>query len=401
MIAVARFDPEFAHRLLSKARTCFGSLDGVRCFVAPGRVNLIGEHTDYNQGFVLPAALELALVALIAPRADDRAMVTSIDTGPDDEFGLDSIIALPNREWTNYVRGVVLALQNRGAEIGGFSMVVGSTIPVGSGLSSSAALEVATAYGLSQLYGPALPRTDLALLCQRVENEFVGVNCGIMDQFVVANAAEGHALFLDCRSLATDQVPIPNDLALIVCDTRHPRTLAASAYNRRRSECEAAVRAIAVEAPSVVALRDADMDLLDRARPRMSDTVYRRARHVITENQRVLDSVRALRQGDAATFGRLMNASHESLRDDYEVTCEQLDTMVAICREVEGVLGSRMTGAGFGGCTVTLARADAVERVREAVLERYPVQPEGPALVYLSRATAGVREEDTKELLGL
>lgn len=372
MIAVARFDPEFAHRLLSKARTCFGSLDGVRCFVAPGRVNLIGEHTDYNQGFVLPAALELALVALIAPRADDRAMVTSIDTGPDDEFGLDSIIALPNREWTNYVRGVVLALQNRGAEIGGFSMVVGSTIPVGSGLSSSAALEVATAYGLSQLYGPALPRTDLALLCQRVENEFVGVNCGIMDQFVVANAAEGHALFLDCRSLATDQVPIPNDLALIVCDTRHPRTLAASAYNRRRSECEAAVRAIAVEAPSVVALRDADMDLLDRARPRMSDTVYRRARHVITENQRVLDSVRALRQGDAATFGRLMNASHESLRDDYEVTCEQLDTMVAICREVEGVLGSRMTGAGFGGCTVTLARADAVERVREAVLERYP-----------------------------
>ncbi len=270
---MSRFDPEFTRRLLKKARATFGSMDAVRCFVAPGRVNLIGEHTDYNEGFVLPTALDLALVALLAPREDNKAVVVSIDTGPDDEFALDSIPKLPDREWTNYVRGVVLGLQDKGGCIGGFTMVVGSTIPVGSGLSSSAALEVATGFGLGRLYGPELPKPELAKMCQRVENEFVGVNCGIMDQFIVANGQAGHALFLDCRDLTTDHVPIPSDLAIVVCDTRHPRALTDGPYNERRQQCEQAVAAIAVDRPAVTALRDADMDLLNPAKGRMADLV--------------------------------------------------------------------------------------------------------------------------------
>lgn len=397
---MSRFDSDFTRRLLDRARGTFGSMDAVRCFVAPGRVNLIGEHTDYNDGFVLPAALDLALVALLAPREDNKAIVVSIDKGPDDEFALDNIPRLPNHEWTNYVRGVVLALQAKGGQIGGFTMVVGSTIPVGSGLSSSAALEVATGFGLGKLFGPELSGPELATMCQRVENEFVGVNCGIMDQFIVANGQADHALFLDCRDLTTEHVPIPSDLAIVICDTRHPHALTDGPYNERRASCEEAVEAIAADQPAVTALRDADMDLLNQARGRMSEPVYKRARHVITENRRVLDSVRALKQGDAVTFGRLMNESHDSLKDDYKVSCDQLDQMVNVCRGVDGVLGSRLTGAGFGGCTVTLARADAVERLSEAVLTQYPVQPKGPALVYRSRAMAGVREEDPKAILG-
>ncbi|MBD3178069.1 MAG: galactokinase [Armatimonadia bacterium] len=395
-----RFEREFTQRLVQKARDTFTRDDEIRCFVAPGRVNLIGEHTDYNDGFVLPAALELALVALMAPRDDGKVVAVSIDESPDDEFDLGSISKLPDGQWSNYVRGVVLALQDQGGDLGGFTMVVGSTIPVGSGLSSSAAIEVATGFGLGKLYGPPIPRPDLAILCQRVENEFVGVNCGIMDQFIVANAKEDHALFLDCRTLSSDDVPIPTDLAVIVCDTHKPRTLAGSKYNERRAECEEAVRAMATIKPSVSSLRDADPELLAKIKDKVSDDVYRRARHVIGENRRVLESVRALNQGDAAAFGRLMNESHASLRDDYEVSCHELDVMVEICQGVEGVLGSRMTGAGFGGCAVTLARAEAAGQVERAVLTEYPKRASLKASVYRSRASAGVKEEDPDKLLG-
>jgi len=386
---VSRFDSDFTRRLLDKARGTFGSMDAVRCFVAPGRVNLIGEHTDYNDGFVLPAALDLALVALLAPREDNKAIVVSIDKGPDDEFALDNIPRLPNHEWTNYVRGVVLALQAKGGQIGGFTMVVGSTIPVGSGLSSSAALEVATGFGLGKLFGPELSGPELATMCQRVENEFVGVNCGIMDQFIVSLGQRGHALLIDCRSLEYTPVPLPGGCDVVICDTKKRRGLVDSEYNTRRQECERGASILGVRA-----LRDVTLQQLQEHRDDMDPVTFRRCRHVVSENERTLAAVSALRSGDLTRFGELMNASHRSLRDDYEVSCAELDAMVSAAWEQPGTLGSRMTGAGFGGCTVSLVRsADTVsfvQSVSASYTQATGIVPE----IYVCQAEDGVRVID-------
>lgn len=396
-----RFPASFRARLAAAAAAAFASGPEPRAYVAPGRVNLIGEHTDYNEGFVLPCALDLALVVLIAPRSDMRAEVTSIDLDPPDVFAVTEPTRLEGEAWSNYARGVVWGLGGAGAACGGFTALFGSTIPVGAGLSSSAAIEVCLAYALNDIFRLGMDGRELALLCQRVENQFVGVNCGIMDQFVVANAQPGHALLLDCRTLATEQVPLTDpDVALVVCDTHKPRALAGSKYNERRAECEQAVAAIRSRHPHVRALRDANLDMLAEVADEIPDHVLRRARHVVTENDRVLASVACLRDGNILRFGAAMNASHESLRSDYEVSCDELDRMVAIARSVPGVLGARMTGAGFGGCTVNLVQTSAVSELETAVLEAYPASAGLPASVYRSVARGGVAEVDTRELLG-
>lgn len=395
------FPAQKSAQLLRKAREAFRPGDHVRAFLAPGRVNLIGEHTDYNEGFVLPAALDLGLVVLLAPRGDGRVVAVSADEGPDDAFDLAEPVRLEGTVWSNFVRGVVGALRERDGGLGGFTVAVASTIPIGAGLSSSAAIEVCVAFALCETFGIAIPRPDLALMCQRVENRFIGVNCGIMDQFVVANATSGHALFLDCRDLATRHVPVPaDDVAIAVCDTTRARTLAGSKYNERRAECESAVEVVRRGNPGVTALRDVTPEMLDEIGPQVPDNVFRRARHIVSEDMRVLASVEALADGDVATFGRLMNESHISLRDDYEVSCSELDAMVEIAQSVDGVLGSRMTGAGFGGCTVSLVRLEAVDALKRVVADRFPAATGLTPAVYRSTASAGVHEEDPVGLLG-
>jgi galactokinase len=326
---------------------------------APGRVNLIGEHTDYNQGFVLPCAIDRFTAVTATPRNDRTVDVESF--GERDVFSLDAIER--THTWRDYVRGVVrlLPLEH------GASLRIESTVPRGAGLSSSAALEVAVARAFSDL-----PGEELALLAQRAENEFVGVQSGIMDQFAVTLARAGHALLLDCRDLTYRHIPIPDGIAIIVCDSHVERRLAHSGYNERRAECEAAAARLGLES-----LRDATLEQV-RDRPR--------ARHVVSENERTLRGAAALEAGDCVTFGELMNASHASLRDDYEVVPPALDRLAAATRTVDGCYGSRITGAGFGGCTVSLVARAAVDAVRAAA------EALG-ATVYVCRASDGVRAE--------
>ena len=324
---------------------------------APGRVNLIGEHTDYNDGFVLPCAIDRYTEVTATLRHDRTVRVES--DGEHDTFSLDEV--RPTRSWRDYVRGVVRLLQlERGA-----SLRIRSTVPRGAGLSSSASLEVAVARSLSDL-----PGEELALLAQRAENEFVGVQSGIMDQFAVTLARAGHALLLDCRDLTYRHIPIPEGVAIVVCDSHVKRRLAESGYNERRAACEAAARRLGLSS-----LRDATFEQV-RDLPR--------ARHVVTENERTLRGAAALEAGDCVTFGELMNASHASLRDDYEVVPPALDELAAATRAVEGCYGSRITGAGFGGCTVSLVTDAAVEQVGAAA------EALG-ATVYACQASDGVR----------
>ncbi len=311
---------------------------------APGRVNLLGEHTDYNDGFVLPVAID-RFTRVDARRRSDRVMtVTATDLGERDEFTLDAIDRTDT--WRDYVRGVVALLRPPH----GFDLVIASSLPRGAGLSSSAALEVAVGRAVSDL-----PAAELALLCQRAENDFVGVQCGIMDQFTVANARAGHALFLDCRNLACRYLPIPSDAAIVVCESRLERRLAASGYNERRAECAQAAAALGLRA-----LRDAAPEQLGS----LPSLLHRRVRHVATENARALAGAAALEAGDLAAFGSLMNESHQSARIDFDICPPEVDRLAAHIRAVPGCYGARMTGGGFGGCTVSLVKRDAVTAVR-------------------------------------
>jgi len=361
----------------------------VLCARAPGRVNLIGEHIDYNDGFVLPMAIDRDIWIAFRPREDRTVRLWSLDFGQASAFALDAIATDASAPWSNYVRGVAWALGEKGMALRGLDAVIQGTVPVGAGLSSSAALEVAAGLALLASAGESLPPEELALACQRAENEFVGNRCGIMDQFVAALGRAGHALFLDCRTLDYRHVPLPADFRIVVANSMVKRALVDSAYNERRSQCEEAARVLGVRA-----LRDADEAALASARSRLSDAVYRRARHVITENARVVQAVAAMRRGDAETFGALMDASHVSLRDDYEVSCRELDALVEIARRQAGCLGARLTGAGFGGCTVNLVRADAVGAFVAALRKGYREQTGLDAEIYVCAAAdgAGVRE---------
>jgi galactokinase len=337
---------------------------------APGRVNLIGEHTDYNEGFVLPAAIGLETWIAFAATGDRRVELVREDTGERDGFDFDAL-PRPREGWIDYVAGTAWSLRDRGVPLRGLRGVIASTIPIGSGLSSSAALELASAWALAAM-PPPLDGMDLARAAQRAENEYVGVRSGLMDQFAASLGQRGAALLLDCRSLDYRAVALPADIVLVACDTRSPRRLEASEYNVRRAQCERAVDILARRDPSIRALRDVTMELLESMRRATDDVTFRRCEHVIRENTRVLAFERALGDGDLGTAGRLMAESHASLRDLYEVSSRELDALVEIMGSVEGVVGARMTGAGFGGCTVNLVRSETVDRARAAVLERYP-----------------------------
>ncbi|MFB0546499.1 MAG: galactokinase [Anaerolineae bacterium] len=359
---------------------------------APGRVNLIGEHTDYNDGYVLPIAIDRSILVATAPRDDRRVVLHSLDFDEGAQFSLDDIRRAAEGHWSNYERGVALYLQERGVTLTGLEAVITGDVPIGSGLSSSAAVEVVTAYAFQVLSGFDLSRVEMALICQRAENRFVGMNCGIMDQFISALGQRDRALLIDCRSLDYELVPIPAGVKIIVCDTGVRRGLVDSEYNARRQECEEGVRTLGEHLPGVKALRDVSVSQFERYKDELPKVVQRRCRHVINENDRVLRGVEALKKGDLAGFGQLMNESHISLRDDYEVSCRELDIMVEAAWAIEGTYGSRLTGAGFGGCTVSLVADEAVETFQTQVAEAYQAATGLKPQIYVCRAEEGASE---------
>ena len=365
---------------------------GCRLFRAPGRVNLIGEHTDYNDGFVLPLAIERDVTIAAQGRSDRIVKAYSMDFGSEVEFSLDDIERDKKHTWSNYVRGVGLLLADRFPSLRGMDAVVQGNVPIGSGLSSSAAFEVAAATAMLGVNGLEMDRIEVALLCQRAENEFVGNRCGIMDQLSAVFGRAGKALLIDCRSLQVWPVPIPEDVVVVVCDTMKRRELASSAYNARRSECEEAVRLLQEKLPGIRALRDVSVEQFEAHKAALPATVRMRAEHVVYEDLRVERCVEALRTGDMAEVGRLMKESHESLRDLYQVSCHELDAMVEMAWRSPGCIGARMTGAGFGGCTVNLVERRKVAAFREATWSGYRgatgVAPE----IYVSTPSDGACE---------
>ncbi|HLK16242.1 MAG TPA: galactokinase [Fimbriimonadaceae bacterium] len=335
--------------------------------VAPGRVNLIGEHTDYNEGFVFPAAIDRQVV--IAARRSQRrgSAINSLERKGCGQF--DAATAAPgqalDRRWWDYVAGMAWALRDEtNKEMPDVEAIIHSTVPIGSGVSSSAALEMACAVMWNELAGLALEPRTLAKLGQRCENRFIGVNSGIMDQMASAMGRAGHALFIDTRSLEVEYAPVPDDLAVVLCDTKKPRALSSSAYNERRKQCEAGARAL-----GVTSLREATLASVKAAS--LDPITFRRCRHVVTENQRCIEFKAALNRGDRAEVGRLMRASHESLRDDYEVSCAELDAMAEAAWSAPGCVGARMTGAGFGGACVALVAKNALGEFTSELLSAY------------------------------
>ncbi len=363
-----------------------------RMFRAPGRVNLIGEHTDYNDGFVLPAAIGFSTWVTSAPRDDRTVSVFSENFSEQIEIDLDEESPHARDHWSDYVRGVAVTLERAGHRLRGADLRIRGEVPIGSGLSSSAALEVASGFALLKNSGLKVDRRDLAQLCQRAENEFVGIRCGIMDQFVSCHGQAGKALLLDCRSLEYKLLPLPEKARLAICNTKVKHSLATSQYNARRVECETAVRHFAQRRSNVRALRDVTETDLKLFGGELPEVIYRRARHVITENARVLAAGKALEKGDLVAFGQLMNRSHLSLRDDYEVSCKELDLMVELAQAVPGVYGARMTGGGFGGSTVNLIVAESVDEFKQTVARGYEEATGLTPEIYICTATEGVGE---------
>jgi galactokinase len=358
---------------------------------APGRVNVIGEHTDYNDGFVLPMAIDRYTVIAAAPAANGAARVHLRSTLKDATAEFDPgqpIKPAGKGTWSNYPLGVVAGFLARGAKLGGFDALIHSTVPLGGGLSSSASLEVSTATLLEAITGNKLDPVEKALLCQKAEHDYAGVPCGIMDQFISVMGKEDHLLLLDCRSRKTELVPMSDPaVALLITNTNVKHELSGGQYARRRAQCEEAAKILGK--PS---LREASPDMLEKARAKMDDVVYRRARHVIGEIERTLRAAEAVRRSEWSALGQLMYASHASLRDDYEVSCEELDAVVEIARAIGpkgGVHGCRMTGGGFGGCTVALVRSDAVAAISDRVAAEYEKQTKIKPSLFVSRPAPG------------
>ena len=355
--------------LIERFRQNFGG--EARLYRAPGRVNLIGEHTDYNDGFVLPAALEQCTWIAAAARPEPRLRVGSLRTGETREFALDDPDPRPRGDWSDYVRGVAVMLERDGCRLTGADMLIDSDVPVGAGLSSSAALEVASGFALLDGAGQAIDLTRLALACQRAENEFVGMRCGVMDQFASCRGARDRVLLLDCRSLEFRLSPVDPPVRLVICNSMVHHELAGSEYNRRREQCEDGVARLKAVLPGIRALRDVTSADLARHGALLSDVVFRRCRHVVTEDDRVQRAAAALEAGRVGEVGRMMQESHVSMRDDYEISCREIDILVELAGRVEGVLGARMTGGGFGGCTINLVRVDAVDRFADELGRGY------------------------------
>jgi galactokinase len=353
---------------------------------APGRVNLIGEHTDYNEGYVFPVAIDRYICVAAAPQKDRHVSLRALNLGEGDAFSL-SEIERGEKGWSNYPRGVALEIEKAGYRLQGMEAIIWGDLPMKAGLSSSAALEVAVAYTFQQLSDLQIRPLDLALLCQRAENEFVGLRCGLMDQLTVVWGKEGHALLIDCRSLTYEPIPIPSGVSVVVTDTKKERGLVDSQYNARRKECEEGARLLGV--PS---LRYISLEELQKREGNLPPLIRRRVRHAVSENQRTLEAKEALKGGDLEAFGRLMYDSHHSLRYDFEVSCFELDTLVEAARKVSGVYGSRLTGAGFGGCTVSLVAQEAVPEFQTSVAKEYEEATAMKPPIYVFRAAQGVQE---------
>ena len=360
-------------------------------FQAPGRVNLIGEHTDYNDGFVLPCAIDYQAMIAVSPRDDQKVVATahSFD-GQVSEFELSLPIAHSEEAfWSNYVRGVATVLLEKGMDLKGVNIAIIGNVPQGAGLSSSACLEVVTGLTLTRMAGLDVSLKELALIGQQAENEFVGCKCGIMDQMISACGKEDHAMLLDCRSLDTRLVSIPTSAAVVIINSNVKRGLVDSEYNTRREQCEAAAKYFGVKA-----LRDISLAQLEAAKGDLDDLTYRRARHVVTENDRTEAAAEVLAVGDLVAMGELMARSHASMRDDFEITVPAIDAIVEIVKNVIGSEGGvRMTGGGFGGCVVALVPQDKVVAVKQAVEQHYPQRSNGlSADIYVCRASNGASE---------
>lgn len=374
----------------------FGARFGTPAAVyrAPGRVNLIGEHTDYNDGFVFPAAIEFYCWVAAAPRSDKNLVIHSENFNETVKAKVEFLSPATKGHWSNYPEGVAWALERAGKRLRGANLLFSGDVPLGAGLSSSAAIEVVAGFALLHQSGLAMDLSELARLCQKAENEFVGAHVGIMDQFVSCHGRASHALLLDCRSLEYKLVMLPPGIQLVICNTMVKHEIGSSQYNVRRGECEEGVRALSKVLPGIRALRDVTRTQLETHRALLNPTVYSRCRHVITENDRVQSAARALESGDIPSIGPLMRESHRSLRDDYEVSCKELDLMVEIAAEQQGVIGARMTGGGFGGCTINLVEATAVEAFKQNVVAKYHAETRLKPEIYVSPAAGGVEQVD-------
>src|SRR5580692_5174003 len=382
--------------IVERFRSRFGADPYV--YRAPGRVNLIGEHTDYNEGFAMPAAIGFYCWVAVGTREDRKLNIYSEEFSAAADADLDSASHQPSKTWSDYPVGVALQLDQGGFRLRGANLLIESEVPIGAGLSSSAAIEVATALALAGQSGLSPDRVQLAQLCQKAENEFVGARVGIMDQFVSLHGLENHALMLDCRSLTFESLLIPDSVKLVMSNTMVKHELASSEYNRRRADCEEAVRRLAAVLPGIRALRDVSLEQLEKHRGLLSEVIYKRALHIVTENARVLDSAQALRAGDIERFGKRMAESHRSLRDLYEVSCRELDLMVDLAYQQKGVFGARMTGGGFGGATINLVDARHAGEFMEKLGNAYQRETGLVPQIYICRPAEGAGPVATADL---
>jgi galactokinase len=365
-----------------------------KIFVAPGRVNLIGEHTDYAEGFVMPAAINFATLAAISPRTDGKIVIYSENYGEEKSFDAAALPKKGSGHWSDYPLGVVSILSGEGHKIPGFSLTVWGDVPLGSGLSSSAAIEVATALAVLSLVGASYPGPKLARLCQRAENEFVGTSCGIMDQFISANGKENHALLLDCRDLSFKLAPIPDNVALVIANTMVKHSNLGGDYPTRRRESEAACAVIDSHRKNVPFLRDATLEDLDKWGNEMAPKSLMRARHVISEDLRTVAANEALMRGDMKELGRLMAEAHRSYSQDFEGSCEEADAMVEFAQGLPGLIGARLTGGGFGGCTVNLVEQKDAQAFAQELGRRYTAKFGILPEIHVCHASGGAHQID-------
>ena len=360
-------------------------------YSAPGRVNLIGEHTDYSGGFVMPAAIDFSTLIAISPRTDGRFLAHSVNFNEHVDRPIDELLAARAKSWTDYPAGVLWALREKGIDVSsGFSLTIVGDVPLGAGLSSSASVEVCTAFAVLGTLGTEMPLSEIALLCQRAENAFVGANVGIMDQFVICCGQQDNAVMIDTRFLTYTLAPIPSTVRIVICNSMVKHTLAdGGGYNTRRAEMEAGLHILQQHRPEIVALRDATMDDLNRWGSEMKPESLRRCRHVITEDDRVLAAVEAFKAHDLARFGQLMYAAHLSFRDDFEASCPEIDILIDLANQQSGCFGARLTGGGFGGCTVNLVAAESAAAFVESMRAGYLAATGITAEIYTSRASAG------------
>ena len=364
---------------------------------SPGRVNLIGEHTDYDYGFVLPAAIDKAIYFAISSRSDNLCKLFASDMNESFEFAIDKII-YSEKGWPNYLMGVVDQLKKGGYKFSGFNCVFGGDIPIGAGLSSSAAVEAGLAFALNHLYNLEIDKLSLVKIAQKAENEFVGVNCGIMDQYINIFGERGEVLRIDCRSLEIEYFPFDyNNISIVLFNSNVSHSLASSEYNQRRKECSAGVGIIKSEIPQIESLRDVSIGLLKEFKNKIEPVVYKRCKYVVEENSRLLKACDALKIHDLKTFGSLMSQTHEGLSKDYEVSCEELDYLVELTKENPKVYGSRMMGGGFGGCTINLIENDVIEEVSKYATEKYKQKFNLDVNIYVTKISSGTNIISIKE----